>query len=926
MSENKKDRSLSTREWEFLNDLMDKVAFLSPEEQFEFVKRSCNHDQFLLDQAMGLLNVIPLVDGFLEESVWEHASEVLDHFEQQLVRSLEETRRFKVTRFLGEGGMGVIYQARQLVPFQREVAIKIIVPQNRQVEEFTTGFRTECQALAQMAHENVARIFDADFTTDGYPYLTMEYFPGVSISAFVEQHHLDLRARLTLFLQVCAGVQHAHQKRILHRDIKPSNVLVAGPPQQPLVKVIDFGIAISLDLEDLKASNMNRPIAGTVIYMSPEQLSGTDLDIRTDVYSLGVLLYKILTGMNPVPTDLFAGVHPNQWKQTLMNYNPLLPSAMIQNHARQEQTPGSDLIMANRLRGDLDFIIMKAMARDRKDRYSDVHSLMSDIQSYLNHMPITGREQIKTYVIGKFLRRHYKLVSLTTTIFCLLCYLLILINNNKNQLKVAFSETKMARDVAEKEAADSRETLTMLQKLLEQPRPENNANDAKLSDTLSFASQQLMGNEVARPQVKAELFMTLGRSFFTLGQYQQAARQFSAAVSAYEQQPESYPESLIIAHERLATAWLECGLWEEAEGLWRQILNENCYEKTTSLALRGLGYLYRLKGENQTALELNLASLSGSMRGNDLHFYLTLRELATIYQNLDQWDYSEPLFYAVLEFFSAELGPDHPETLKAANNWANALWASGYRSEAIELFRQHYDFRYNRSGLDHPETLTSLYNLGRCLYESGAYTAAEQALETAFEARKRISSLANNETLLVSQVLGMCRYRLGQLKAGEQLVRDTLDRQEQLLGENHMDTLSTRNSLAAVYVESGRPDQAIKLLARTMNNFPKNLAPTHHLALYIRCTYGEALLAKSRYSDAEEIFSKLDHDMQEGRGNREPIFGLVRAYHGYTLFRSATDPIRGRSILSQGIAILEQQSSPYYRSALQMWDELETAH
>jgi tRNA A-37 threonylcarbamoyl transferase component Bud32/tetratricopeptide (TPR) repeat protein len=323
--------------------------------------------------------------------------------------------RYKLLQKIGEGGGGVVYMAEQEQPVRRRVALKII-KLGMDTKSVIARFEAERQALAMMDHQNIARVFDAGATETGRPYFVMELVRGVKITEYCDQNHLDTRHRLDLFIQICRAIQHAHQKGIIHRDIKPSNVLVTLHDGVPVPKVIDFGIAKATEmrLTDKTFFTAYEQIIGTPAYMSPEQaeMSGLDIDTRSDIYSLGVLLYELLTGRTPFDPKKLLQHGLDAMRRTLREQEPQRPSTMVTTLQGTELTTTAEHRQAappklvSLLRGDLDWIVMKALEKDRKRRYETANGLAMDIQRYLNSEPVAARPPSRLYRFQTLVRRN----------------------------------------------------------------------------------------------------------------------------------------------------------------------------------------------------------------------------------------------------------------------------------------------------------------------------------------------------------------------------------------------------------------------------------------------------------------------------------------------------------------------------------------
>ncbi|HVJ81562.1 MAG TPA: protein kinase, partial [Planctomycetia bacterium] len=321
---------------------------------------------------------------------------------------------YKLLDVIGEGGFGVVYHAEQLAPVRRRVALKIL-KEGMDSRQVVARFEAERQALAIMDHPNIARVFDGGVAANGRPFFVMEYVKGLPITEYCDRHRLTPRERLELFVGVCQAVQHAHQKGIIHRDIKPSNVLVARHDVTPVVKVIDFGIAkaVGQELTDKTLFTGDWQMIGTPIYMSPEQAGMSDLDVdtRSDIYSLGVLLYELLVGSTPFSRERFRQAAHDEIRRIIREEDPPRPSTRL-----SESTETLPSVAANRgvepkklgglLRGDLDWIVMKALEKDRDRRYETANGLAADVLRHLSGEPVLAVPPGAAYRLRKFVRRH----------------------------------------------------------------------------------------------------------------------------------------------------------------------------------------------------------------------------------------------------------------------------------------------------------------------------------------------------------------------------------------------------------------------------------------------------------------------------------------------------------------------------------------
>jgi serine/threonine protein kinase len=388
------------------------LGFDSEQERAEYLQRACGDDSILLHRLEALLKVHRSEQSFLEQA----ANSLQLTLESPMAMEGPGTTidRYKLLEKIGEGGMAVVYMAEQQRPVRRRVALKII-KLGMDTKQVIARFEAERQALALMDHPNIAHVFDGGATETGRPYFVMELVRGVAINEYCDKNRLSTRERLELFNQVCNAVQHAHQKGIIHRDIKPSNVMVTLHDGKPVPKVIDFGIAKATNQRLTEQTLFTRyaQMIGTPEYMSPEQaeMSGLDVDTRTDIYSLGVLLYELLTGSTPFAGETLRGAGYAEMQRIIRETDPLKPSTKIRTLGQTLTEVAlcrhtSPEILRKLVKGDLDWIAMKAMEKDRTHRYETAHALAEDIERHLHHEPIRAGSPSTVYRIQKFVRRH----------------------------------------------------------------------------------------------------------------------------------------------------------------------------------------------------------------------------------------------------------------------------------------------------------------------------------------------------------------------------------------------------------------------------------------------------------------------------------------------------------------------------------------
>jgi serine/threonine protein kinase len=386
-----------------------------------YLNEACGADGALREAVIQLLDADAAADGFLETPVAWAGSAERPH--EQYEKSGDRLGPYTLRELMGEGGMGLVYAAEQAEPVVRHVAVKIIKP-GMDSRKVIARFEAERQALAMMDHPNIAKVFDAGTTAAGRPYFVMELVTGLPISAYSDQHKLSIRERLELFLPVCHAVQHAHQKGIIHRDLKPSNVIIAQYDGRPVPKVIDFGVskAMGAKLTDATLHTEHGIVIGTLEYMSPEQaeLHPLDVDTRSDVYSLGVILYELVAGTTPLEPARLRSTPFDELRRIVREEPPIKPSARLNNSPALPALAASRRLdpqrVSREVRADLDWIIMKTLEKDRNRRYESASALARDIERFLANEPIEARPPSLTYRFRKFARRHRGPVAMAATL------------------------------------------------------------------------------------------------------------------------------------------------------------------------------------------------------------------------------------------------------------------------------------------------------------------------------------------------------------------------------------------------------------------------------------------------------------------------------------------------------------------------------
>jgi serine/threonine protein kinase/tetratricopeptide (TPR) repeat protein len=770
--------------------------------------------------------------------------------------------KFKVLECLGEGGMGTVYVAEQTQPVRRKVALKLVKP-GMDSTRVLARFEAERQALALMDHPHIAKVLDAGLTEQGRPFFVMEYIKGVPLTDYCDAAHLAVPERLALFIAVCQAVQHAHQKGIIHRDLKPSNILVALYDGKPVPKVIDFGLAKALHqpLTERTLYTAHEIVLGTPLYMSPEQaeLNNLDIDTRSDIYALGVILYELLTGATPLDRQRFKEAAWNEMLRMIKEEEPPKPSTRLSGSASlpavAAQRQLAPVKLARLLRGELDWIVMKALEKDRNRRYETANGLALDIERYLAEEPVLAGPPSVTYRLRKFLRRNKGQVLAACLVLLALVggivgttLGLIAARRQRDAAEAAAAAEKQAKEiammreaetqaaaVAEKQAkeialareAETRAVLDFVEnQIFAAAQPEGQdggrGRDVMLRRALEEALPFVETSFTDQPLLEARLRLTLGQSFWRLGESKIAAEQCERARTLYAKHlGPDHPDTLasLVA---VANNYSALGRHDDALKLRQEIVT--LYTKQlgpdhphTLWSTLNLAVSYAAVGRDADALKLNAETLAR---------------------------------------MKARLGPDDPVTLMAMDNLATYYTAVGRPAEALKLHEEALALLKIRRGPDHPETLLSMNNLCGCYAALGRHADAVQLGEKAVAQLKDKLGPGHRHTLASMEALANNYAALGRHADALKLREEMLALQKAKLGPDHPDTLANMMNVAVIYDTLERYDDAVKLHEETLALKRVRLGREHADTVESMLGLAYSYAALGRHADSLRLYEE----------------------------------------------------------------------
>jgi len=793
--------------------------------------------------------------------------------------------RYKLLEELGEGGMGTVWMAEQKEPVKRRVALKII-KLGMDTKQVVARFEAERQALAMMDHPHIAKVLDAGATSTGRPYFVMEYIKGIPILEYCDHEKIDTKARLELFTSVCHAIQHAHQKGIIHRDIKPTNVLVTLHDGVPVTKVIDFGIAkaTNSELTSKTLFTEHRQMIGTPAYMSPEQaeMSGLDIDTRSDIYSLGVLLYELLTGTTPFDMrDLLAKGYAEMMR-TIREDEPHKPSTRISTlgdtgtrTALQRRVDVKKL--GTLLRGDVDWIVMKCLEKDRSRRYETANGLAADIRRHLNDEPVTAGAPSASYRMRKFVKRNrVQVLAGGAVVVALLLGVVAFAWQAKEaseqrdaavlakdaeaeQRKIADlarteaqkqqsiaeaqeAEAKKHAEEARKQEAEAKKQAAiaeavakfqtdMLAAVDPSQLPVDPVTKEPLKDAVTVVQAMTAavkvldeGNLEDQPMVEADVRGTIGRTLLGLGRYAEAEPNLRKSLALRRSSlPTGHPNIavglnhlavLLQAQNKLAEAEL---LSREALDIARAALPAGHPHIPKGLAsLASLLHTQNKLAEAEPLYREALEIYRAAFPAGHPDLALSLNNLASLLEDQNKLAEAEPLYREALQINRAALPAGHPGITLGLSNLALLLQARNKLAEAEPLHREA--LQINRAALPagHPQIAESLNNLAGLLQAQNKPAEAEPLYREALQTwRAALPAGHPNIASGLNNLAGLLRAQ-NKLAEAELLYREALQINRAALPAGHPQIPESLNNLAALYWRQGKLDQSIPMFEEAL--------------------------------------------------------------------------------------------------------------
>jgi serine/threonine protein kinase/tetratricopeptide (TPR) repeat protein len=842
-------------------------------ERSRFLDEACGADAALRERVEKLLRAHDEAGGFFSQPSQAPRSAQATSKMALPVTEKPGTRigQYKLLQQIGEGGCGVVYMAEQEEPVRRRVALKVI-KLGMDTKQVIARFEAERQALALMDHPHIAKVLDAGATETGRLYFVMELVRGVKITDFCDSKNAGTSDRLNLFIEVCHAIQHSHQKGVIHRDIKPSNILVTTVDGVAMPKIIDFGIAKATNnqpLTDKTLFTAFEQFIGTPAYMSPEQaeMSGVDVDTRSDIYSLGVLLYELLTSRTPFDQKELLAAGLDGMRRTIREKEPPRPSARLSTMeadaltttAEHRNTEPPKLV--HQVRGDLDWIVMKCLEKERDRRYETANALATDIQRHLENEPVVARPPSRWYEFQKTVRRHkFGFAAATALVLALMLGVVISTWQGVRATRAEQLATDRLAEV-EQARAEAEAISTFMSEVIRSPDPtRGDGRSIQVVELLDRAAKKLDTELADQPRRKATLQGRLGQTYDALGLYREA-------IPLQEEVRDYYVTTLGQEHSNtlrslhnLAISYDGAGRRDEALKLREEVLSLRrkalgAEHPDTLYAMHALSGSYDDAGRTDEAIKLSEEALAlcRKVLGPEHPYTLdVMNNVALCYQNSVRKGESLKIQEELVRLRRKVNGPEHPDTLGAMNNLANS-YDTDRPDDALQLREEVLTLRRKVSGPEHPDTLSAMNNLAGSYFKTGRTDEAIKLGEEALVLCRKVLGPEHPGTIIKMRGVAISYDKAGRKGEAIKLNEEALALSRKVLGPEHRETLVAMKDLAFFYSRAGRQDEAIKGYEATLALSRKVLSPEHPETLSTSISLAIAYRKAGRTNEAIEL-------------------------------------------------------------------------
>jgi len=887
---------MDSKRWEKVQQLFEEAIKIDPEERENFLKNECAEDTELFKEVISLLKADDEGHSIFSASASDYfypADATLDG---------KIFGNYKLIKQIGSGGMGSVYLAERADGhFEQKVALKVVKP-GINSDEIINRFEEERQILARLHHPNIAKLLDGGISESGLPYFTMEYVEGLPITAYCDKNNLSIRERLQLFKTVCDAILYAHQNLVIHRDIKPSNILVQ---EDGTVKLLDFGIAKVFEEEENKRNLTRTGIrVMTPEYASPEQIRGEPVSTATDIYSLGLILYQLLTGFPPYEVNTTSAL---EMEKIICLTEPPKPSTMLTKlpglknyewgNLSPEYISQKRKISISKLKkiisGDLDNICLMALRKEPHRRYNSIAQLINDINNHLSGMPIIARKSTASYRAKKFVQRHKAGTTIAAAAVIVISFLTI------------FYTIRLAqqRDKAKLEAEKSKKVSEFLISLFKVSDPSNSKGESITArELLDNGVKRIEGELVNQPKILANMLGVTGNVYKSLGLYDESKLLLNKSFILSDSIFGSNSIEAANSYNNLAGIEVAVGEYDKASTNFKKaiqiktnILGEESLE--TAESMNDYAMLLREQGKYDDAVKLLLKSLSIREKfsgKNKMDIAESKNNLALLYQDKGEYKLSKKLYDESLQIRKSVYGKIHPAYTETLGNLAFLLQDMGNYDEAGNLFKETLDIDKKLYGEVHPAISTDLYylasnvallgnldsaevlyrevlqldekllgknhpyialdinNLAGIISEKGDYKNAEQLYKKSLQLNISIYGNEHPEVATSLSNLGVLYNRTGKYDAAEPLFKEALDMRIKLLGESHPSVVTSMNIYASLLINQGKYKLAVDQYRQTLALRIKLLGKDHPQTANAYIGLGNALVESGNYDEAEQ--------------------------------------------------------------------------
>lgn len=845
--------------------IFDQASALPLEARARYLADSCSGNTEMRSEIEEMLESLDTANKFLHDpTVHPQAA----HAKLDDIRCGMIIGRYKLLEKIGEGASANVYMAEQLQPVRRRVAFKII-KLGMDTAEVIARFDAEKQALAMMEHPNIAKVFDAGATGTGRPYFVLELVKGIPITEYCDKNQLTPHQRLELLIPVCQAVQHAHVKGVIHRDLKPSNILVTLHDGVPVPKVIDFGIAkaTGFRLTDKTLFTKFHQFVGTPAYMSPEQaeMSGLDVDTRSDVYALGVLVYELITGSTPFDSRELLEAGVDAIREVIMNREPQKPSTrlstlgqaglvVVAQHRRLH--PGE---LSDQVRGELDWIVMKALEKDRTRRYQGAADLGDDIRRFLDNEPVAAGPPDKVYRLKKFLLRHRRPALAACLIFVSLVAGLVV-------AMTAWQRAEREAAAARLQASRADTVSQLLYSMFESADPgKNQGTQYTVRQLLDDAGHKLERQLESEPEVEYSVRQVMARAYEGLGEYLESEFHWRRTVELSRKIFGNESPETAAVEVRLGWTLHEMGHHDKARSSIEQSLSkqEMLLGENHPSCLETRSYLvevYRVIGDLSQAEKLAVATLEEfEKHPNDLgnRRQWLLQTLAQVYRDQGRTDQSEKIARELVSTTTEQQGAENPQTLRAIHTLSQSYLESGQLEIGEQLLAKGLETSRRTLGDEHPTTLELRSDLAAFCQARGDYERAGKIWEEVLTHRQELLGEDHADTLQTMLHLASLYYRTARVDAAEELTENAVTRSQSQLGNHHAVTLEAIESFVHLKIEQRRSSEAIPLLRLAWQKSMEDFGASHSVTLRLRLLLGDLILKSGNGREAHLIYAEV---------------------------------------------------------------------